>query len=333
MIRKYKDLVIALLISFIAVAAGFYAIYKISEKGAFIFLAVSALIIIIFLFITYKRINTIKNLKSYLNAISNGDYDLDIKDNSEGELSIIKNNLYKIVVTLRSQQELLLKDKNYLAESLADISHQLKTPITSITMMSDLLKNEEDEEKRKEFSEVIDNQLSRMNWLIVTLLKLSKIDAGATEFKNSNANLKSILKKAVQPFMLGAEINGIDLSVACDDDIFIYADSNWYIEAVSNIVKNCIEHTEQGGYVKVSAKETPVFTKICIQDNGSGIAKEDLPHVFERFYQGKNHSESSVGIGLALSKAILNNQNSIVEVKSTENCGTEFEITIHKVIV
>lgn len=333
MIKKYKDLSVALIISLIAAAIGFYAIFKISEKAAFIFLAVSALIIIVFLFITYKRINTIKNLNNYLNAISNGDYDLDIRDNNEGELSLIKNNLYKIVVTLRSQQAMLLKDKNYLAESLADISHQLKTPITSITMMSDLLKNEENEEKRKEFLEVIENQLSRMNWLIVTLLKLSKIDAGATEFKNKNVNLKSILKKAAQPFMIAAEINNINLSVDCDDSIAVCVDSNWYVEAVSNIIKNCVEHTANGGYVKVFAEETPVFTKIHIQDNGSGIAKEDLPHVFERFYQGKNHGESSAGIGLALSKAIFNNQNSIIDVNSVENVGTEFEIIIHKVIV
>lgn len=333
MIKKNKDLSFVLAVSLFAVAAGFFMIFKRNEKCALVFLAVSALIIIMFLFITYKRINTIKNLNIYLNAISNGDYDLDIRDNSEGELSIIKNNLYKIIVTLRSQQELLLKDKNYLAQSLADISHQLKTPITSITMMSDLLKNEEKEEKRKAFSKVIEDQLSRMNWLIVTLLKLSKIDAGATEFKNSNISLKSILQKSVQPFLLNAEINNIDLSVECDDKIFVCVDGNWYIEAVSNIVKNCIEHTASGGYVKVFAEETPVFTRIHIKDNGSGILKEDLPHVFERFYQGKNHSESSVGIGLALSKAIFNNQNSVVEVQSSENCGTEFEITIHKVIV
>ncbi|MDE6110483.1 MAG: HAMP domain-containing histidine kinase, partial [Eubacterium sp.] len=316
MIKRYKDLCIASIISLIAAAAGFYLIYRINEKGAFVFLAVSLLILMMFLFITVKRINTIKNLNRYLNAISNGDYNLDIKDNSEGELSIIKNNLYKIIVTLRSQQELLLKDKNYLAESLADISHQLKTPITSITMMSDLLKNEEDEEKRKEFLEVIENQLSRMNWLIVTLLKLSKIDAGATEFKNSTVSLKSILEKSAQPFLLNAEINNIDLSVECADHIKVFVDSNWYIEAVSNIIKNCIEHTENGGYVRIYAEETAVFTKIYIKDNGSGIAKEDLPHVFERFYQGKNHNESSVGIGLALSKAILNKQNSMVEVRS-----------------
>ncbi len=333
MIKMNKDLSLVLAISFIAVAAGFFTIFKRNEKCAFVFLAVSALIIIMFLMITYKRINTIKNLNIYLNSIISGDYDLDIRDNSEGELSIIKNNLYKIIVTLRSQQELLLKDKNYLAESLADISHQLKTPITSITMMSDLLKNEENEEKRKEFSKVIEDQLSRMNWLIVTLLKLSKIDAGATEFKNSNVSLKSILQRSVQPFLLNAEINNIDLSVECDDKIFVCVDGNWYIEAVSNIIKNCIEHTANGGYVKVFAEETAVFTKIHIKDNGSGILKEDLPHVFERFYQGKNHNESSVGIGLALSKAIFNNQNSIVEVQSAENYGTEFEITIHKVIV
>lgn len=333
MIRKNKDLLIVLAVSFIAAAAGFFTIFQINEKCAFVFLAVSVLIITMFLFITYKRINTIKNLNFYLNAISNGDYDLDISDNSEGELSIIKNNLYKIIVTLRSQQEILLKDKNYLAESLADISHQLKTPITSITMMSDLLKYEDDEQKRKEFLEVIENQLSRMSWLIVTLLKLSKIDAGATEFKNSNVNLKSILQKSVQPFLLSAEINDIDLSVECDENINVFVDGNWYIEAVSNIIKNCIEHTGSGGYVKIIADETPVFTRIQIKDNGSGIAKEDLPHVFERFYQGKNHSESSVGIGLALSKAIFNNQNSLIEVQSSENCGTEFEITIYKVVV
>ena len=144
MIKRYKDLSIALIISIAAMAAGFCLIYSTNHKCAFVFLGVVLIVLITFMLITYKRINTIRNLDSYLNAISNGDYDLDIKDNSEGELSIIKNNLYKIVVTLRSQQEMLLKDKNYLAQSLADISHQLKTPITSITMMSDLLKNEED---------------------------------------------------------------------------------------------------------------------------------------------------------------------------------------------
>lgn len=331
--NKYRDLNIVVLISILIAAAGFFVIHSLNHRAAYIFLSLSLLIIIMFLIITYKRIKKIRSMYDYLNSISNGDYSLDIKDNKEGELSIIKNSLYKIVVTLRSQQELLLKDKNYLSDSLADISHQLKTPITSITMMTDLLKYETDENKRREFLEIIEGQLQRVNWLIITLLKLSKIDAGTVEFINRKENLKIILKNAVKPFALTAEINGIELNIDCDEAVFIHADKNWYTEAVSNIIKNCIEHTSSGGYVTVSAKESPVFTRIVIKDNGSGIAKEDLPHIFERFYQGKNHSESSVGIGLALSKAIFNNQNSIVNVSSEENGGTEFEILVYKVIV
>lgn len=133
--------------------------------------------------------------------------------------------------------------------------------------------------------------------------------------------------------MLSADVKGIALHAECSDDIFVDVDKNWYTEAISNIVKNCIEHTNEGGYVKVHAYQTPIFTKIVIRDNGTGIAPEDLPHIFERFYQGKNHSEASVGIGLALSKSILNKQNSIIDVKSAENSGTEFEITYYKVIV
>lgn len=333
MILKYKDYYYTIIISALLIAAGFFAISFINTTAAFIFIAISLIIFLMFVFITYKRIKAINEMSDYISHISNGEYDLDIKDNKEGELSILKNNLYKILVTLRSQQELLYKDKNYLADSLADISHQLKTPITSITMMTDLLKSETDEEKRREFTEVIDSQLSRVNWLIVTLLKLSKIDAGVIEFENKSESLKDILVASVKPFMLNADIKGIDLSVECNADIYVDADKNWYTEAISNIVKNCIEHTNDGGYVKVSAYQTPIFTKIIIKDNGTGIAPEDLPHIFERFYQGKDHSEASVGIGLALSKSILNKQNSIIDVKSSENSGTEFEITYYKVIV
>lgn len=333
MIKKYKDLKTVIIMSVLLIAAGFAVIYFIDLTASIIFLAVSVLILSMFLFVTYKRIKTVGDMYDYLNSISNGDYNLDIKDNKESELSIIKNSLYKIVVTLRSQQELLLKDKNYLADALADITHQLKTPITSITMMTDLLKDETDDDKRREFLEVIESQLSRINWLIITLLKMSKIDAGAVEFKNKSENLKNVLLNSVKPFALTAELNGIELDVRCDDGIFVDIDKNWYTEAVSNIVKNCIEHTSEGGFVKISVNASGVITKIIIEDNGSGIAKKDLPHIFERFYQGKNRGETSVGIGLALSKAIFNNQNSVVEVRSEEGRGTEFEISIYKVIV
>lgn len=332
MIRRYKDFYYTLLFSVLLIAAGFTGICFLNITAAFVFLIISAVILLLFIFITYKRLKEIHELSEYLNNINNGDFDLDINDNKEGELSLLKNNLYKVVVMLRSQKELLLRDKNYLADSLADISHQLKTPITSITVMNDLLKYEADEEKRHEFTEVISNQLSRVNWLIVTLLKLSKIDAGTVEFKKERECIKDILASAVQPFMISAELKEININVDCADDVFANIDKNWFTEAVSNIVKNCIEHTACGGSVSLYACDNPLYTKIVIKDNGSGIAEEDLPHIFERFYQGKNHSEASVGIGLALSKAIFNSQNSAVDVKSSESSGTEFEIKIYKII-
>ena len=333
MIKRYKEFLYAIIASLVLITVGFAVISNINRESAFVFLGISLAVFLVFFIITYKRIKEIRALSDYLSHINNGEFDLDIKDNKEGEMSILKNNIYKVVVTLRSQQELLLKDKKYLADSLADISHQLKTPITSITVMTDLLKNETDEGKRREFLDVINAQLSRINWLIVTLLKLSKIDAGAIEFKKERVSLKNILENAVQPFMINAELKGIELTAQCEEDVFADVDKNWYTEAISNIVKNCIEHTGEGGFVSVCAFETPVLTKIIIKDNGAGIAPEDLPHIFERFYQGRNHSETSVGIGLALSKAIFNRQNSLVSVKSEIDNGTEFEITLYKTIV
>ena len=333
MIKRYKDFLYAIIGSAILIAGGFIAIFNINRASAVIFLIVSVTIFAVFFIITYQRIREIRIMSEYLRRINDGEFDLDITDNQEGELSVLKNNIYKVVVTLRSQQELLLKDKNYLADSLADISHQLKTPITSITVMTDLLKTETDEIKRREFLEVINSQLSRINWLIVTLLKLSRIDAGAVEFKKERTNLGEVIENAAKPFLINADVKGIELTTECSDDVFADVDRNWYTEAISNIIKNCIEHTGEGGFVSVSAFETPVLTKIIIQDNGSGISPEDLPHIFERFYQGRDHSETSVGIGLALSKAILNRQNSLVDVTSEIGKGTKFEITLYKTIV
>lgn len=333
MIKRFKDFYAVIIISLVLIAVGFVVLMYINILTSFVFLGIALAIFALFFAVFYKRNKDIRVLSDYLNHINNGEYDLDIQDNKEGEMSLLKNNLYKIVVTLRSQQELLQRDKNYLAESLADISHQLKTPITSITMMTDLLKSEPEKEKQREFIEVINGQLSRMNWLIVTLLKFSKIDAGVIEFKNEKTSIKDVLSDATKPFLINADVNQIELKTECQDNIYAEIDKNWYTEALSNIIKNCIEHTGSGGCVKISAIELALMIRIVIMDNGCGIDNEDLPHIFERFYQGKNRSESSVGIGLALSKAILSRQNSIISVKSEKDIGTEFEIKLYKTII
>lgn len=333
MIKRYKDFYRSIIISSAAIIVGFVALLFVNGISAFVFIGVTALILTLFSITTYRRVKEIRELSSYLERINSGEFDIAITDNEEGELSILKNNIYKVVVKLRSQSELLIKDKNYLADSLADISHQLKTPITSIMMMTDLLKHETDEKKKQEFTDVIDSQLDRMNWLIVTLLKLSKIDAGAIEFNNKRTGIANVISQSVKQFSISAELKNIEITQNCNESIFANIDENWFVEAISNIVKNCLEHTANNGKISLTAEETPICTKIVIRDNGCGIDKEDLPHIFERFYQGKNHSASSIGIGLALSKAIFNRQGATVDVKSEKDIGTEFEIKIYKMVI
>ena len=278
-----------------------------------------------FYIVTKKRYKKIADLNNYLSLVCAGNYLIDIKDNTEGELSILKNNLYKVIVLLRSKNELLEKDKIYLADSLADISHQLKTPLTSLMVMVDLLKNEKNIDKQKEFISIIEIQISKIKWLVENLLKLSKLDAGTIKFKKEKIDVSSVITKSLSPFLVQMEMKNISLETTINDFSFT-GDLNWTSEAVENIIKNCIEHTADNGKLNI-------YSYIKITDNGCGIKKKDLPHIFERFYQGENSSKESVGIGLALAKTIVENQGGSIEVTSEENVGTEFIIKFNKMVV
>ena len=299
---------------------------------AVICLMLGAVLTGVFICFTKSRYNKLNALNNYLSLVCAGNFDLDIADNTEGELSILKNNLYKVIVLLRSQNELLKKDKVYLADSLADISHQLKTPLTSMMVMTDLLKNESDADKKKEFIEIMENQLDKMKWLITNLLKLSKLDAGTVEFKYEEFSVKNSLLQSIKPFLLTMDLKGI-LYVDCAEDFTVNGDSKWTAEAFENIIKNCIEHTDNGGELIISTENTNLYDSVIIRDNGSGIAKEDLPHIFERFYHGKNSSSDSVGIGLALAKAVFERENGKITVTSEIGKGSQFEIKFYKAIV
>lgn len=286
----------------------------------------------LFYFFTFKRYREINELNNYLSLVCTGNFDLDIDSNAEGELSILKNNLYKVIVLLRSQNEQLTKERRYLSDSIADISHQLKTPLTSMMVMTDLIKNDVSRDKQKEFVTIIENQLEKMKWLITNLLKLSKLDAGTADFKAEKISAKNVINDSIKPFLVMMELKGITLNNLSEDFTF-KGDKNWTAEAVSNVLKNCIEHTESGGKITISTQSTNIYNSIFIKDNGCGIAKEDLPHIFERFYHGKNSSGDSVGIGLALAKAVMEKEKGTILIKSRENVGTEFEMRFYKYIV
>lgn len=286
----------------------------------------------IFAVVTKRRYKNLNDLNDYLSLVCKGIYDMNIDDNTEGELSILKNNLYKVITLLQSQNEYLKNDKLYLADSIADISHQLKTPLTSMMVMCELLENEENPDKRQEFVAVINNQLSKMKWLITNILKISKLDADATEFKREEVSISKVLDDSLKPFALTAELKNIAIQNGANDFVF-NGDENWTVEAVSNIVKNCLEHTNDGGKIIIASGSTNLYNKLTISDNGCGIAEEDLPHIFERFYYGKNSSKDSVGIGLALAKTVFEKENASVSVESEQDRGSVFEIRFYKSVV
>lgn len=290
------------------------------------------ILIIIFTVVTKRRYKNLNDLNDYLSLVCKGIYDMNIDDNTEGELSILKNNLYKVITLLQSQNEYLKNDKLYLADSIADISHQLKTPLTSMMVMCELLENEENPDKRQEFVAVINNQLSKMKWLITNILKISKLDADATEFKREEVSISKVLDDSLKPFVLTAELKNITIQNNTNDFIF-NGDESWTVEAVSNIVKNCLEHTNDGGKIIIASDSTNLYNKLTISDNGCGIAEEDLPHIFERFYHGKNSSNDSVGIGLALAKTVFEKENASVSVESEQGRGSVFEIRFYKSVV
>ena len=292
----------------------------------------SAVLLILFAIFEMGRTKFIENINNYLSVVLQGNYSFDIGDNFEGELSILKNNIYKVVVMLKSTNDELKKEKLNLAQSLADITHQLKTPLTSITVMTDLMENEEMSEKRSELLGIIKAQTDKMNWLTVTLLKLSRLDADAISFNFTDIHISDIIETSLKTFQPTLDIKNIRVSKSFTD-FEINGDSAWTAEAIKNIIKNCIEHTDENGELTITSKITNIYSELVISDNGCGIDSEDLPHIFERFYHGKNASADSVGIGLNLAKEILSKQRAEISCESELGKGSSFKIKFYKGIV
>ncbi|MFF2448205.1 sensor histidine kinase [Neobacillus sp. NPDC058068] len=318
------------LLSFITIiAAAFFSL-----AATVLVFIISALLIGCSLLFTSWRYREIEKLSSYLRQISSGDYSLDVRDNHEGELSILKNNIYKVTIMLSEQGSLLQQDKIKLTNAISDISHQLKTPLTSMLMMADLLSDAKvPAAKRTEFTHNIRIQLERIEWLVSSLLKLSKIDAGTVYFKKEVVSVKRLLQKALEPVMIPMDIKEQTVSLEGKDSVTFTGDILWTTEAIINILKNCVEHTLDGGKIDISFSENALFTEIVIADNGKGIAKEDLPYIFKRFYKGKNAGEDSIGIGLAMAHSIITSQHGDIEVNSKSGEGTEFRIKVYKQVI
>ncbi|WP_337566186.1 HAMP domain-containing sensor histidine kinase [Ruminococcus sp.] len=305
-----------------------------NNQGSYKYVILSVSVCIAFglafavLFLGYLKIQKKQtmDIAKRIERINLGDYSLQIDRNSEDELSLLDNQIYRTAVKFREQAENSNKDKENLQKSLSDISHQLKTPLTSIIVMVDNILDDDDMplEIRREFLNDIKHNTNTISFLVQSLLKLSKLDAEAVKFRYEQVEVKSIVDECIKNTAVMAEILGVRLETDCND-IILNCDRKWLCEAVTNIIKNCIEHS-QNGNIKITANQNKLYTKISIKDNGNGITKEDLPHIFERFYKGKNSSDDSVGIGLSLAKTIIEKQGGYISVSSELNKGSEFVI-------
>ena len=297
-----------------------------------IYICILLIIIMIALIICmiYKE-KQIKQISQQVNAILFQQKDIYIPYYKEGTLSFLESEIVKLVNRLSEQNRLLLEDKIILKQSLEDISHQMKTPLTSLNLVHERLKMTEGTDKKKLLKEP-QLLLDKIEWLVITLLKIAQIDSNTVTFQKENISQKELYIKLVKPFEIQLELKDISIELEADQTYIEDIDILWTLEALSNIFKNCIEHTEQGGNIKIMMNNNPLYSEIIIQDNGNGIDSEDLIHLFERFYKGKNATQQSVGIGLSLSHMIIEKQNGTIAVENTYP-GAKFTIHFYKEVI
>ena len=326
---KNKEVRRTLILQLIVAVASVIISNFIDERAGIIALIFSALLILIYYISTYKRYKRIASLASDINKVLHGDNSISLENYSEGELAILHSEIYKMTVRLREQQNNLINDKKYLADSIADISHQIRTPLTSINLLVQLLSAPNlTDERRQELTHELYGMLSRIDWLITTLLKISKLDAGTVTFKKEKVSLQTLINKSCSTLLVPIELRDQELVISANGDFV--GDLSWTCEAIGNIVKNCMEHTHEGGKIEIYASENALYTEIIIRDNGTGIAKEDMPHIFERFYKGKDSDDKSFGVGLALARMIITSQKGTVKAENRKPSGAMFSIRFYK---
>lgn len=288
-------------------------------------------IIIIFytIFLIKYNQNTKKEallMQKYMDNILIDNYNIDINTYDDNVLSSLKDDIYKMAIKLKNMADNSNKEKKYLATTLSDISHQLKTPLTSLFVFNEILKQDNlDSKTRKEILEKSEKQLERIKWLITSLLKMSQLDSGSIILQKDKVNLQKLINESCEPFLISLDLKNVKLQINIDKKAFIICDKNWTIEAISNIVKNALEHVKENGTITIQSITNPIYLKLEIIDDGEGIKAEEINHIFERFYHG-NKNKDSIGIGLNMSKMIIEKQKGYIEVESKLNKGTKFSI-------
>lgn len=285
----------------------------------------------LYLYFTGQRYRQLENLSAQLDEVLHGNSSNIMNDCHEGEMAILYSELEKLLLHMREQSEQLQREKVFLADSLADISHQIKTPLTSIHLLLERLSEPDlNLEKRREMLREINSFTRRIDWMIYALLKISRLDAEVVQFQKMKISVRNLVQNAVEPLEVPMDIRGISWQSNISEEISFYGDPEWSGEALGNILKNCMEYTPEEGEISVTAEENALYTRILIRDNGPDIPAEDLPHLFERFYRGSQSYGTGIGIGLSLSQKIIQSQNGTIRVSNRNEGGPQFEIRFYK---
>ena len=332
MFHNNKELRISLVLLGLATAILTLIGLSLSVTAGILILISGLVSIAIHLSTEYYRYKKLQKLSSDLDRLLISGTPLPIREYSEGELSILANQIQKMTLRLTESAEAIKSDKVYLADSLADISHQLRTPLTSMTLTTSMLREPNlSDERRMELTGELRRLLTRTDWLVETLLKLSKLDAGTVKLTQQKISVRKLIDRAAAPIAIPMDLRNQRLVVHCKEEAFT-GDPIWTAEAIGNILKNCMEHTPEGGTITITAQDTALYTQIEVQDTGAGFDAKDIPHLFERFYKGSNASENSYGIGLALARTVITAQNGTVQAMNGE-AGAKFVIKFYKQVI
>lgn len=329
MLRNREFQKFSILFSLMAAAAVIIGFAINTAAGILIIVSVAAFGTSFFAF-TKARYKSIAQISDQIDIVLHNADHMYIAESDEGELSILQSEITKMTLRIREQNEALKKEKERLADSMANIAHQLRTPLTSVNLILSLLENNPDENERKELIRETKELFVQMDWLLTSLLKLSRMDAGIVVFRSEEIDVNTLISTALHQFLIRMELHNIALQIDVPKGIILQCDSGWLSEAIQNIIKNCMESVGDNGKIEIACTDNPLFTEITIHDSGTGFEKEDLPHLFDRFYRGKNSGATGYGIGLALCKMIITRQEGTITAKNHPQGGAIFSIRFPK---